>query len=217
MRVLLIAFYFPPAGGGGVQRALKLCKHLPEFGVTVHVLAPRDPKWLARDERLVDAIPAGTTVHRAPFPGPRSSLRANLLHSTHGWRRAAVEARYAYQRVLIPDRAVTWLATAVPAGIGIVGRERIDALLTTSPPNSVHLIGEAVSAATGVPWVADFRDSWLVNPHRSYDHSAVRAKRAVETHMARSVARRASRTTAVTDAIAEELGALRRGARPRPW
>jgi hypothetical protein len=63
MRVLIVAFYFPPAGGGGVQRTLKFCKFLPEHGVEVHVLTPYDPKWFARDEHLLEAIPATTTVH----------------------------------------------------------------------------------------------------------------------------------------------------------
>jgi glycosyltransferase involved in cell wall biosynthesis len=215
VRVLVIAFYFPPAGGGGVQRTLKFCKFLPESGVEVHVLAPSDPKWFARDEPLLEAIPQTTVVHRARFLGPRSSFRGEALQGTGGWRRAAVHARYAYQRALIPDKAAPWAATAVPAAVRIVRRHRIDVILTTSPPNSVHLIGEAVAAATGVPWVADFRDSWLVNPHRRYDHLGVRAKRVVEARMARSVARRARAMTAVTDAIADEVRGLHPSARRR--
>ncbi len=208
MRVLVIAFYFPPAGGGGVQRTLKFCKFLPESGVDVHVLAPSDPKWFARDEPLLDAIPRTTVVHRARFLGPRSSFRGEALQGTAGLRRAAVHARYAYQRALIPDKAAPWAATAVPAAIRIVRRHRIDAILTTSPPNSVHLVGEVVATTAGVPWVADFRDSWLVNPHRRYEHPGVRAKRVVEARMARSVAHRARAMTAVTDAIAEEVRGL---------
>lgn len=53
-----------------MQRTLKFCRHLPEFGVEVDVLAPSDPKWFARDEPLMAAIPAETTVHRARFLGP---------------------------------------------------------------------------------------------------------------------------------------------------
>jgi glycosyltransferase involved in cell wall biosynthesis len=208
MRLLVIAFFFPPAGGGGVQRTLKLCKFLPELGVDVHVLAPSDSKWLARDAPLLDAVPASTTVHRAPFVGPRASLLAERLEGAHGWRRAAVQARHAYQRLLIPDKAAPWFATAVPAAVRIVHRERIDALLTTSPPHSSHLIGTAVAAATRRPWVADFRDSWLANPHRRYEHPGVRAKRVVERRMATLVARRATALVAVTPGIASELRSL---------
>jgi glycosyltransferase involved in cell wall biosynthesis len=208
VRLLVIAFFFPPAGGGGVQRTLKFCKFLPEQGVDVHVLAPSDSKWLNTDRPLLDAVPAATRVHRAPFLGPRASLLGERLEGVHGWRRAAVTARHAYTRLLIPDKAAPWSATAVPAAVRIVRRERIDVILTTSPPHSAHLIGAAVAAATGRPWVADFRDSWLANPHRRYENPGVRAKRGVERRMATTVARRADALVAVTDAIAAELEQL---------
>jgi glycosyltransferase involved in cell wall biosynthesis len=212
VRLLLIAFYFPPAGGGGVQRTLKFCRHLPEFGVDVDVLAPSDPKWFALDEPLMAEIPAATTVHRTRFLGPRSSFRGDALRGAHGLRRAAVHARYAYERALIPDKTLPWAATAVPAAIRIVRRRRVDAIMTTSPPASVHLIGAAVAAATGVPWVADLRDSWLDHPHRSYESRGMRAKRGVERRMARTVVRRADALVAVTETIAAELRGLDPGA-----
>ena len=112
MRVLLIAFYFPPAGGGGVQRTLKLCRYLPEFGVEVDVLAPSDPKWFARDEPLMASIPAETTVHRARFLGPESSSQADAMGAAQGWRKAAVQAR-----LRLPARAD-------PRQGGSVGRHR---------------------------------------------------------------------------------------------
>ena len=70
MRALFVAFYFPPAGGGGVQRTLKFCKYLPEFGIEVHVLTPDDPKWFARDDRLLAQVPDDTVVHRCAVPRP---------------------------------------------------------------------------------------------------------------------------------------------------
>ncbi|MGZ4431483.1 MAG: glycosyltransferase [Gaiellales bacterium] len=208
MRLLLVAFYFPPAGGGGVQRVLKFCKYLPDHGVEVHVLAPDDPKWFVRDEPLLDAIPAATTVHRCRFIGPRASSRADDLHAAHGLRRVGVEARHVAARALVPDKVVSWMATAVPAGIRVVRREKIDVIMSSSPPHSVHLVGEAVAAATGRPWVADFRDSWLDNPHRRYDHLGVRLKAHAIVRMARSVATHATAMTAVTGAIAQELAGL---------
>src|SRR6185437_8103193 len=211
-RLLLIAFDFPPAGVGGVQRTLNFCRDLPDVGFAVDVLAPSDPKWFALDEPLLEAIPTRTPVHRERFLGPRSSFRGEALRGARGLRRAAVDARYAYERALIPDKAVPWGAMAVPAAVRIVRRRRIDAIMTTSPPPSVHLIGAAVAAATSTPWVADLRDSWLAHPHREYERRGVRAKRAVERRMARMVAHRATALVAVTDAIAAELAGLDAGA-----
>jgi glycosyltransferase involved in cell wall biosynthesis len=208
MRVLIVAFYFPPAGGGGVQRTLKFCKFLPEHGVDVHVLTPHDPKWFARDEHLLEAIPATTTVHRCRFLGPRSTSRADALAGRSGLGRLGTEARFVYQRALIPDKATPWLATAVPAGIGVVRRHDIDVIMSTSPPASTHLVAEAIATATRRPFLADFRDSWLDNPHRDYDKAGVRAKRAVASRMAASVGRRAAALTAATGSIAQEIGHL---------
>ncbi len=208
MRLLIVAFYFPPTGGGGVQRTLKFCKFLPELGIDVHVLAPDDSKWFARDDQLLEAVPAGTTVHRCRFIGPRSSFREDALRGRTGIGRFGVEARYAYQRSLIPDKAAPWMATALPAGIGVVRRERIDVVMSTSPPSSAHLVAEAIATATRRPFVADFRDSWLDNPHRRYDKAGVRAKRAVIARMASSVGRRSSAMVAATGSIAQELGRL---------
>ena len=67
MKALLVSFYFPPAGGGGVQRPLKLAQYLPAMGIETHVLAPDDPRWLHRDEGL--RMPSQAWVHRARYVG----------------------------------------------------------------------------------------------------------------------------------------------------
>jgi glycosyltransferase involved in cell wall biosynthesis len=208
VRLLIVAFYFPPTGGGGVQRTLKFCKFLPEFGIDVHVLAPEDSKWFARDEQLLRSVPQSTTVHRCRFVGPRSSFHADAVRGRRGLGRIGVEARYAYQRALIPDKATPWMATALPAGIGIVRRERIDVVMSTSPPTSAHLVAEAIASATRRPFVADFRDSWLDNPHRRYEKAGVRAKRSVIARLASSVGRRSAGLVAATGTIAQELGRM---------
>ena len=77
VKVLLVTFYFPPAGGAGVPRLLKLAEHLPELGIETHVLAPDDPKWLHVDESLEP--PPAAIVHRAKNLGPRSRRPAEEL------------------------------------------------------------------------------------------------------------------------------------------
>src|SRR6187397_1961384 len=86
MRVLLITTYFPPAGGGGVARPLKLATHLSELGFETHVLAPDDTTWIARDEEL--EIPPQVRVHRARYVGPRGRLPGEELHGLSGAGRA---------------------------------------------------------------------------------------------------------------------------------
>ena len=84
MKVLLVTLYFPPAGGGGVQRPLKFATHLPELGIETHVLAPDDPKWIHRDDELPP--PTLAWVHRVRFIGPRGRKPAEELHGTIGPR-----------------------------------------------------------------------------------------------------------------------------------
>ena len=195
--------YFPPAGGGGVARPLKLATHLPELGIETHVLAPDDPKWVHRDDEL--EVPPQAHVHRARYLGPRGRLPAEELHGLSGADRALRQAALFSRRLLLPDEFVSWALTAIPAARRIVRGEGIDVLVTTSPPASINLIGAAVSQATGVPWVADLRDSIAANPDRRVDRLAVRVKERGQALVARMVAKRAAAVVAVSDAIAEEM------------
>ena len=198
--------YFPPGGGGGVQRPLKFATHLPAHGIETHVLAPDDPKWIHSDPGL--APPTHAWIHRARYIGPRARKLADDLHGTQGLARLTRQARSLSRRVLVPDENVSWNLTAIPAAIRIVRAEGIDVVLTTSPPNSVHLIGAAVQRATGVRWVADLRDSIAAHPHRRVESAAVRAKEKVSDSVARLVARKADAIVAASGAIADEAKAL---------
>ena len=209
MKLLLVTMYFPPAGGGGVQRPLKFATHLPAHGIETHVLAPDDPKWIHVDSELQP--PTQAWIHRARYLGPRSRRLADELHGRGGLDRLSLHARSLSRRLLVPDENVTWNLTAVPTALRIVRQEGIDVVLTTSPPNSVQLIGAAVKAGTGARWVADLRDSIAAHPHRRVEHAAVRAKEKVSDQVARLVARRADAIVAASEAIAEEA----RGLRPR--
>ncbi len=206
MKVLLVSLYFPPAGGGGVQRPLKLATHLPELGIETHVLAPDDPRWIHRDDEL--PLPPGATVHRARYLGPRGRKLAEELHGVTGLSRQVVRARALGRRLLVPDENVSWNATAIPAAVRLARRRRIDVVITTSPPASVHLVGAAVAKATGARWVADLRDSLVAHPHRRAERRLVRAKEKTAEWVARLVAQSADGIVAVSDAIADEARAL---------
>jgi glycosyltransferase involved in cell wall biosynthesis len=203
LKALLVAMYFPPAGGGGVQRPLKFATHLPELGIETHVLAPTDSKWIHRDDETEP--PSAAVVHRARFVGPKARKPAEELHGTHGVERLTRQAALAGRRLLLPDAAVAWNLTAIPAAIRIVRRERIDVIVTTSPPSSVHFVGAAVARATGIPWVADLRDSIVAHPHRRAERRSVQLKESAERGVARLVAERADAIVAVSDAIAAEM------------
>ncbi len=206
MKLLLVTLYFPPAGGGGVQRPLKFASHLPALGIETHVLAPDDPKWMHTDAEL--PLPTQAWVHRARYVGPRGRRIADELHGRSGLDLALRRASTIGRRALVPDENVTWNATAIPKAISIVRSEGIDVVLTTSPPGSIHLIGAAVKKATGVAWVADLRDSIVLHPHRSNEGAAAFVKEKARAGVARLVARQADAIVAAAESIAEETRAL---------
>jgi glycosyltransferase involved in cell wall biosynthesis len=194
MKLLLVTFYWPPAGGGGVQRPLKFATHLPALGIETHVLAPDDPKWVHEDAEL--APPSQAWVHRSKFigPGPKQAETSSTA--------------LALRRAMLPDASVPWNLTAIPAAIRIARREEVDVVLTTSPPGSVHLVGAAVKRVLGTPWVADLRDSLVAHPHRRAESPLVRAKERVGERVAGLVAARADAIVAVSEAIADEARGL---------
>ena len=205
MKVLLVTLYFPPAGGGGVQRPLKFATHLPELGIETHVLAPDDPKWIHRDDDLPP--PTLAWVHRVRFIGPRGRRPAEELHGRSGLERYRRQASLLGRRLLVPDENVSFNLTAIPAAIRIVRQEGIDVVITTSPPGSIHLVGAAVKRATGARWIADLRDSLVAHPHRDATRRAVRAKEQGQHAVASIVARSADAIVTVSDAIADEMRA----------
>jgi glycosyltransferase involved in cell wall biosynthesis len=203
MKVLLVTMYFPPSGGGGVQRPLKFATHLPELGIETHVLAPDDSKWIHRDDELPP--PTLAWVHRARYLGPKGRRPAEELHGSQGLERVGRQLQLAGRRLLVPDENVSWNLTAIPAALRIVKREHIDVIVTTSPPSSVHLVGAAVKRATGIPWVADLRDSVVAHPHRDADRLVVRVKEQGEHAVAKLITRGADAIVAVSEAIADEM------------
>ena len=211
--VLIISYLFPPTGGGGVQRALKMVQHLPRFGWTPHVLTV-EPKDLAltSDPGLLKDLPGEAAVHRAPespflqkaFSRARSSTRpANRLGDpapsglrTH-LRKAMKTLRDAY---LVPDEQVIWLKRATAEGMRIIREHNIDALFSTSGPNTNHLVGLNLKKKTGIPWVADFRDPWVGNMHFS---DLPERRRLREKRMEQRVVTSADHLTCVTRAFCE--------------
>src|SRR2546423_2925707 len=155
MKVLLVTMYFPPAGGGGVKRPLKSAPHLPSFGIETHVLAPDDQKWVPRDDEAPP--PTQAWVHRVRYHGPRGRIPSEELYALEGIDRLRYQANALFRRALVPDTSVTWAPNAITAAIRIVRAENIDVVLTTSPPNSINLLGAAAEEGPGGQGIARLR------------------------------------------------------------
>ena len=207
MKVLLVTRHFPPGGGGGVQRPLKFATHLPALGIETHVLAPDIPGALPDGSEL--ELPTQAWIHRVRYIGPRAGRPAERLLAKQGLARVGTQAALLGRRLLVPDENVPWSTFALPIAIRLVRREKIDVVLTTSPPPSLHLLGAAVKRTTGAAWVADLRDPLTSHPHRrGYESQLARLKEKAVGGVGRLVASQADAIVAASDAIAEEARAL---------
>jgi glycosyltransferase involved in cell wall biosynthesis len=142
--VLFIAYHFPPIlGSSGYLRTLKFIRYLPGFGIEPTVLTVRPSAYPEWNEAQLAQIPKGVDVHRTFALDARRHL--------------GIRGRYP-QFLGIPDRFSTWIPGAVWEGLRIVKHKRIDAIFSTYPIPSAHVIGGAIAKRTGKPWMADFRD-----------------------------------------------------------
>ena len=166
-RVLVVSHFFPPHGGGGVHRALAWTRHLPSFGWDVTILAAGRSGYWIHDDSLLERVPAGTEVRRV------DALTGVVLwrRALGGGQRATGARRDDALRALarfflFPDSYAAWKAPAVRAGLERLSTGGIDAVLSTSPPETAHLVGEALAHGRGLPWLADFRDPWVALHYR---------------------------------------------------
>ncbi len=216
-RVLITTYYFPPAGGAGVQRTLKFVKYLREFGWEPVVLTARDADYPARDETLIAEIPEGVKIYRAPLFEPYRLYRrftgksadaatdiATLTRDARGAQKWSERlSEFIRAALFVPDARMTWLCPAFYLGRKILQAEKIDLLFSSAPPYTTHLIGRRLKRASGLPWVADFRDSWIgwlsTPPWRPAP------ARALEFRMEKNVLAQADRILTVSAGVEEDL------------
>ncbi len=179
-RVLIVAHNFPPLASGGVHRPVKFARYLRELGWDVDVLTVKDIRYHAYDPSLLEEL-AGVAVYRAgsleplrlswllgwrpPPPPPALDSFADVeRYAREGPKLAAPGAGRVYhtlaRHLFVPDEQIGWVPFAAVAALRLHSRRPYDVVLTTSPPESCHLVGLKLKILTGRPWVADFRDTW---------------------------------------------------------
>ncbi|NAY91071.1 glycosyltransferase [Muricauda sp. JGD-17] len=169
-KILVITYYWPPAGGPGVQRWLKFVKYLPDFGVEPLVYVPQNPDYPIIDEQLVADIPEGVRVISQPIQEPYRW--ASLLSKSKTKRISAgmiseknpslLEKLLLWVRgnLFIPDARKFWVKPSIRFLSSLIEKEKIEIIITTGPPHSLHLIGLGLKKRFKLQWIADFRDPW---------------------------------------------------------
>lgn len=166
---LLIAYHFPPIGGSGVQRVLKLAKFLPRFGWRVHVVCCGHSQYPLLDDSLGDESGQDTMVYRTLGMEP-AALATTLGHglgTRWGARRVEDALAWRLQKMLnrtpLPEHELLWLPSAIRQARKIAEEHPVEMVITSGPPHCTHWVGEALRRRLGLPWIADLRDPILQN------------------------------------------------------
>ncbi|MEL7450173.1 MAG: glycosyltransferase, partial [Pseudomonadota bacterium] len=173
-KVLMIAHHFPPArGSSGIQRTLKFSRYLGEHDWQPIVLSSHPRAHQQTGDDQMGDIPESVPVRRA-----------FALDSS---RHLAIKGRYP-GLLALPDRWVSWWLGAVPAGLSLIRKHKPDAIWSTYPIATAHLIGLTLAKISGLPWVADFRDS-MTEEHYPADPRMRSAFRWIERNAVERAAR----------------------------
>jgi len=172
-RVLIISYYWPPTGGSGVQRWVKFAKYLPSEGWQPVIYTPENPEQLAVDTSLEAEVPAEAEVIRRHIVEPYELYKKVLRRSGHSKEAVEVNPVNAQNKSLLqkaamwvrgnlfrPDPRCLWIGPSVRFLKKYLDEHPVDMIVSTGPPQSMHIIGMKLARLTGLPWIADFRDPW---------------------------------------------------------
>ena len=167
-RVLVIAYYWPPSGGSGVQRWVKFVKYLPALGWEPVVFAPLNADYPSLDPSFEAEVPESVEVLRGRIWEPYSAYRKLTGAKSTEVTEISSGKKTFKQRLslwiranlFVPGPRVGWVRPSVKKLRKYLREHPVDVIVTTGPPHSVHLIGQKLHKALGTPWIPDFRDPW---------------------------------------------------------
>ncbi|MEZ4912083.1 MAG: glycosyltransferase family 4 protein [Saprospiraceae bacterium] len=219
-KVLIITYYWPPSGGGGVHRWLKMQKYLRNFGWQPIIFTPSNPEIGAEDISLLKDIRHDTEIITLPiwepytwyktFTGKKSDAKVYNAFLTEGKKKAGWTQRIAEWvrgNFFIPDARKFWINPASKFLKNYLKQHPVDLIISTGPPHSMHLIAKKVEEAIGIPWIADFRDPWT----KIDMYDKLKLTKMADTYhhyLEKSVLEQTDHVVAVTWAMAEEFKQL---------
>jgi len=163
LKVLIITYYWPPAGGSGVQRWLKFVKYLQGFNIQPIVYTISNPRYPTIDDSLLNEIPENIEVLKHPIWEPTDLLFwKREFQQEGGISNASKNSFLSFIRgnFFIPDPKLFWIKPSVKYLQSYLNKNDVDVIISTGPPHSMHLIAEKLHQKNDVKWLADFRDPW---------------------------------------------------------
>jgi len=214
-KVLIITYYWPPMGGGGVQRWLKTTKYLREFGWEPVIFTTENAEISMYDESLISDIQSGTEVIRVPIWEPfglykilmgkkNEKINPGFLQKKKGNNYLQKLSVWVRGNFFIPDAKKFWYKPAVKKLNLFLMENSIDVIVSTGPPHTTHLIAQKVTQKFNIPWMADFRDPWT---NIDFYHQLKLTSWADKKHkrLEQSVLKDASKTVTVSKSWAKDF------------
>lgn len=171
-KVLIITYYWPPTGGAGVQRWLKFSKYFRKFGWEPVIYTPSNPDFPINDETLLKDVLSGIEILKTPISEPYDFYRkimgkkktetVNQGFLSEGKENKLLQKMMIWVRgnFFIPDARIFWINPSVKYLTSYLQNNKVDAIISTGPPHSMHLIALGLKQKLNIPWIADFRDPW---------------------------------------------------------
>jgi glycosyltransferase involved in cell wall biosynthesis len=163
LKVLIITYYWPPAGGSGVQRWLKFVKYLQEFGIEPVVCTVDNANYPKEDATLINEVPKNIEILKQPIWEPTDILfwkknkpqKSGVSNVSNSGLLSFIRGNF-----FIPDPKIFWVKPSVKYLQEYLDSNKIDAIISTGPPHSMHLIAQKLHQKNNIKWIADFRDPW---------------------------------------------------------
>ena len=188
-KLLIITYYWPPAGGPGVQRWLKFVKYLPDFNIQPIVYIPENPTYPIIDNGLQSEVSEKAIILKnkikepyglASFFGKNKTKKISSGIIPNKKKQSFVERILLWVRgnIFIPDARFLWVKPSIHYLKKYIEENQIDTIVTSGPPHSLHLIGLQLKKELGVKWFADFRDPWTtIGYHKALKLSSYAEKK----------------------------------------
>ena len=169
-KVLIISYYWPPAGGPGVQRWMKFVKYLPEYNIKPILYIPENPNYPIYDYSLNDEVSEKLEIIKNPITEISNiisnSKSLNLIRSgniPNPKEQSLLQRLLFFIRgnLFIPDMKILWKNKSIDFIENYLSKTKIDVVITTGPPHSLHLIGYELKKRLNIKWISDFRDPWV--------------------------------------------------------
>lgn len=214
-KALIVTYYWPPAGGPGVQRTLKFTKYMKRNGWQPVILTVENPTSPAMDFSLEKSISEDCIIYKTKTIEPFGAYKKltgkkkdDLIPKGIGntGKKSLKEkiSKYIRANVFIPDARLGWIPFIIKEGKKIIEKENIDLIFSSSPPHSLQIGSYYLSKSSKVKWVADFRDPWT-NAYWLKNLNKNRLSSYIDKHLERKVLRKADLITTVSDEIIEML------------